>query len=452
MIDVRAATAEHPLPDGEVRLLGAVRTVTGAMTLVESAGRRLLVDCGVAQGREASRWSLPEDALNADAIVLTHGHLDHVGSLPELWRRGWRGPVLGTRATLRVTRLSLMDGLGIERRPRSEIGEFGRWFDETTIGVSYDDLGAHVPDFDGQIAFREAGHILGSSSVEVMTAKSRVIVSGDLGRPDTPILRDPNTIWSDARPVDLVVMESTYGNRTHQKSSKEIQDRLLELCEHAIERKGHVLVPSFAIGRTQLLLYHLNELVESGRLRGMPVAVDTPMGLRVTQKYQDFRKLWDREAMARVSAGDDPLEFDDLYSVRKGRDSVRLRDVGGPMLIIAGSGMCTGGRIVGHLVELLPRPETVLIFVGYQARGTPGHFIQRAARAGSLNTVRLGGEQVTVRAKVATLGGLSAHADRDELVSWLGAIPGVRRVALHHGETRAQRALVQAVAEARAAA
>ncbi len=438
-VDVRTETAAHALDDGEVRLLGAVRTVTGAMTRVDLGGARLLVDCGVAQGRDARDWRLPDDALRADAVLLTHGHNDHVGSLPELWRRGWRGPILATAPTLAIARIVLADGLRLAGA-RDDVEPLLRWLVERARPIPYDRLGAHVEGFAGEIAFREAGHILGSASVEIVTARSRVIVSGDLGRPSSPILRDPNTTWSPERPVDLVVLESTYGDRAHAHGTGDIQARLCEVIEHARADRGHILVPAFAIGRTQTLLWHLNALVESGQVQDLPVAVDTPMGLCVTDTYRRFERLYDREALDRIARGDAPLDFDDLYAVRRGRDSVRLRDVPGPMLVLAGSGMCTGGRIVGHLADLLPREATVVLFVGYQAAGTPGRAIQQAGKGG---VVELDGRRVEVRARIETLSGLSAHADRDELAAWLGAIPDVRAVALHHGEPGAQAGLAR---------
>jgi metallo-beta-lactamase family protein len=283
----------------------------------------------------------------------------------------------------------------------------------------------------------EAGHILGSSSVELRSERSRVIVSGDLGRPDTPILPDYNTRWDAGPPVDLAVLESTYGSREHAGGHGDIERDLERILNRAVSDGGHVLVPAFAIGRTQILLYHLNTLVEAGRVPDLPVAVDTPLGLKITELYQESRHLFDREATGKLAVGDDPLEFRNLYAVSRGRDSVRLRDVKQPMLVIAGSGMCTGGRIVGHLRELLPRPETCVLFVGYQAAGTPGRAIQ-AARPG--DRVRIDGEEVPVRAAIETLSGLSAHADRKELLRWLRALPAPRAVALHHGEPEQQEA------------
>ncbi len=439
-MDIVATTAAHPLPDGELRLLGAVASVTGAMTRLEAGGVRLLVDCGVAQGREARGWRFPDAARDVDALVLTHGHLDHVGSVPALLERGFEGPIYTTSATRAVAGLVLRDALALDGASNDEADAFVRRFARMCRPVAYD---TPVPLGGGvALAFREAGHILGSASVELRTDRSRVILSGDLGRPDTPILRTYNRRW-DPGPVDLVVLETTYGDRDHAADHAAIQAALAGILDRAIERGGHVIVPAFAIGRTQILLYHLNALVESGRLH-VPVVVDSPMGLAVTEVYTRSRELYDADARGRLEAGDDPLDFEGLYAVGPARDSERLRDLPGPSIVIAASGMCTGGRVVGHLRELLPREETCVLFVGFQAPGTPGRAILDAGREreerGGVPTVRLEGEEVDVRASVEYLPGLSAHADRGELRDWLVAIPEVRRVALHHGEPHAQHA------------
>lgn len=437
MTEIVATTEVHPLNDGEVRLLGAVRCVTGAMTRVDTGGTRLLVDCGVSQGRDARDWVFPDAASDADALVLTHGHLDHVGSLPTLLDRGWDRPIHATAPTIEITALSLEDSLDMAGASEREARELVKRFRSLARVAPYD---APIEISKGvSIAFREAGHILGSASVEVLSQQSRVVLSGDLGRPDSPILRDPNVTW-DRRPVDVVVMESTYGSRSHEHTHGDVQRDLEDAVRETIAAGGKVFVPAFAIGRTQVLLWFLDSLVESGRLPEVPVAVDTPMGLAVTETYKKFRKLYDKESLDKLARGDDPLDFDELFAVHRGKDSARLREMPGPMVIIAGSGMCTGGRIVRHLIEGLPEPENTLLFVGHQAEGTPGRRIQEAAsRAGEVN---LGGERVRVRAKIRTLKGLSAHADRDELLAWLSHLPSVARVALHHGEVESQHALV----------
>ncbi|PJB33902.1 MAG: hypothetical protein CO108_29720 [Deltaproteobacteria bacterium CG_4_9_14_3_um_filter_63_12] len=442
-MEIFTETECHPLPDGEVRVLGAVRCVTGAMTRVEMGGRKLLIDCGKPQGNEARGWSFPQEAADSDALILTHGHFDHVGAIGDLWKKDWTGPILGTRATLDIARIVLEDSCHLTHWSPKDTKIFLEWYDSSTKALRYDHPDARIDGFDGTLVLREAGHILGSASVELVSPLSRVILSGDLGRPETPILRDPNRTWDDSRPVDFVLMESTYGNRVHETEPEEVEAKLLEVIRWAQEQRGHIIVPAFAIGRTQTLLYHLNALVESGRVDGLPVAVDTPMGLNVTATYQRFKPLFDREALELYAHGDDPFVFEDLYAVNRGRDSAKLDDVEGPMLIIAGSGMCTGGRVVRHLQELLPDPRTTVLFVGYQADGTPGRRIQEAAKDGG--SVWLSGEDVVVKAKIETLSGLSAHADGPSLAAWFKSIPGVKRVGFHHGDPEAQRGLAELV-------
>lgn len=438
MRDIHSTTTQHRIGDIEIVLHGASHSVTGAMTRVSFGQKQLLIDCGIGQGSEAGRFRVPDDAHVVDAVLLTHGHNDHVGSVPELLSRGYDGPILGTRATIAVARIVLDDGLRLQHVRDAERARMLALFDRQAKPIGYDTMREHIEGVAASFAFREAGHILGSSSVEMRVAGKRLIFSGDLGRPNSPILRDYNQTWASDSAVDFVLMESTYGDSVHAQSHDDVQRELERILLRAMDLGGHILVPAFAIGRTQTLLYHLNTLVESGRVRNLPVAIDTPMGLAVTETYDEFRGLFDREANERIAHGDDPLAFESLYSVRRAKDSIRLRETKGPMLVIAGNGMCTGGRIVGHLQELLPDEKTCVVFVGFQAPGTTGRAIQDAARRGT-GRVYVGGEEVSVRAQIETLSGLSAHADQHELSAWLNAIPGAPRVGLHHGEPEAQR-------------
>ncbi len=434
-VPVLALTRRHPLVDGELTLLGGHSSVTGVMTRIELGGRRVLVDCGLPQGAEAFEWELDAAAADVDAVLLTQAHEDHVGGLPALIERGFSGPIYGTPATLAVARVVLEDSLGLQGfSPAEAVRLIGEIYKRTRpLGCDQrESLG-------GELAFeyRQSGHLLGSASIELLSAKSRVICSGDLGRPESPLLPDYATSWKSGRPVDLVLMECTYGDEDHPPGGAVFEQELERIMLRALERCGHVLVPAFAIGPLQGLLLHLDNLARAGRIPALPIAIDNRVGAGVTRSYADFSRLFDRGSLDRIARGDELLDLDDLYSAREHEHSQRLSIMPGPMLIVAGNSMCTGGRIVPHLRRLLPLEHTTLLLIGYQAEGTPGRAIQRAAARGG--RAWLDHEEVRVRAEVETLSGLAGHADRGELARWLAAIPDVRQVALHHGEPKAQR-------------
>jgi metallo-beta-lactamase family protein len=433
-IAIAALMRRHRLADGEVDLLGAQASVMGAMTRVELGGQRLLVDCGKPQGAEAVDWELEEAAPDVDAVVLTHAHLDHIGALPALLERGFAGPIYGTAPTLAIAWLVLGDALRLEGMAAAETERLLTELKRRGRALRY---GQRATRGSVELMLHDAGHILGSASVELTSAKSRVIVSGDLGRPGAPLSSDFNTTWRTGRPVDLVVMESTYGDEQHAHGHVDLELELERVFIEARGRGGNLLVPAFSIGRAQTLLYYLNRLVKAGRVPALPVALDSPFGLRMVSSYDEFASLIDRASLDAMARGDAALDFEGLYATDAPAQTPRLSLLPGPMLIMAGNAMCTGGRIESHLRRLLPIDQTTVLFVSYQAEGTPGRAIQRAATRGG--RVWLDHEEVRVRAHVETLGGLSAHADRRELGRWLGAIPDVQKVVLHHGEPRAQR-------------
>jgi metallo-beta-lactamase family protein len=437
----------HAGMGAKIRFCGAACGVTGSNYWLETDEGSLVVDCGVFQGGEGSdalnRAAFPYEAKQLDAAVLTHGHLDHVGRLPVMLRHGFAAPVYGHPATLAVARLVMGDTAKIALHQQAK----PLYDDDAVAEVLSREraIGYGQPQQVGPftITLYDAGHILGSSSVRVAwkdAGRERAILfSGDLGVCGTPIIRDPHRDWREVDAVDYVVTESTYGDRTHPQrdaARKAFRDAIV----HAVSDGGKVLIPAFAIGRTQEVLYELNHLVDAGELPGVPVVVDGPMGLDATALYARFKDCYDEEALRMIKGGDTPLEFADLYAARAGRASEMVRQIKGPAIIIAGSGMCSGGRILGHLKEYLDDPRTDVIFVGYQAMGTLGRQLQDGVKS-----VDIDGESVRVKAVITTISGLSAHADRDALAEWFGKIP-LRpggAVFVTHGEEKSSRNYAQ---------
>ncbi len=433
--------------------LGAARGVTGSCYLLEVDGVGLMVDCGTFQGdRDAERKNrepLAAPVPGVLALVLTHGHLDHVGRAPLLVDAGFRGQVLGHGATLDIARVILEDSAKLGRRDPD-----GAPYGEAEVEA----IGARMSAFPGygkprqvgpfSLTLFDAGHILGSSSVRVAWrapgGERAILFSGDVGVAGAPLLRDPNTAWDPMRDaVDFVVTESTYGDRLHGPRSA-VREQLQRVVERALRDGGKVLIPAFSIGRTQEVLYELNSMVEAGKLPGIPVVVDGPLGLSATRIYERHTECYDEQAMALLRRGDHPLEFDSLYGAGDARASRLAVEQAGPAIVIAGSGMCQGGRIRHHLRRHLPDPRTDVLLVGYQAGRTLGRDLQEGR-----DEVFLDGESVPVRARITTISGLSAHADRDGLLDWFARLP--RRpgasVFVTHGEEPQSRAFAQRLRE-----
>jgi metallo-beta-lactamase family protein len=437
---------------------GAARNVTGSCHLVECQGKQILIDCGIYQGsrdmHEENQHDFGFDPTAIDALLLTHSHLDHCGRIPLLHKRGFRGTILATAATRELARLVLLDSARIqeeEARYRNYKASKRRDRSSTPVEALYGTLDAlnfldafvdsasfgHAQElFPGiRATFYDAGHILGSACIlldlEEDGTRRRVLFSGDLGYDGRAILPNP------AHPpqADVVVMESTYGDRLHKPLAPSIEE-LYQAINSTIARNGNVLIPSFALERTQELLYYLREGVEHNRLpQHLRVYLDSPMAVSATQIFQRHRECFDQETWDVLSSGQDPFDLPCLTIVRDTSESMALKQVRGAV-IIAGSGMCTGGRIRHHLRHNLWRRESSVIFVGYAAGGTLARHIIKGAEV-----VRVLQEEVEVNATIYTIGGFSAHADQQELLNWHAQTGTPERTFLVHGELEAMKTL-----------
>jgi len=440
---------------------GAAGTTTGSQHLLEINGQRVLFDCGLYQGHREEAYDrnhrFPFEPAKVDAVVLSHAHIDHAGNLPNLVKQGFRGNIYATPATRDLCQIMLADSARIQvadveyvNRKRARKGQkaFTPLYDERDaerclrqfVTVDY-----HRPMIvaDGvSVQFIDAGHILGSAQVVIdlheraTGQKKRLLFSGDVGRGNNDLLRDPDP----AENVDAVIMESTYGGREHELNTG-ARETICRILREALQNRGRVIIPAFAVERTQQVLVVLHDLLEQDCIPDVPVYVDSPLAVSATEIFRLHPECFNEEIYEALFVKQNPFGFEGLHMVRQAKDSMKLNDVEGPVIIIAASGMCEAGRVVHHLHNHINDPKTTVLFVGYCAENTLGWKLRSGHKE-----VNIFGEPHRVRAKIEMLDSFSGHADHSELLEWFGRITGAKKqVWLVHGEPERSAALREAM-------
>jgi metallo-beta-lactamase family protein len=445
----------------KVEFLGGVRTVTGSATLLERGSLKWLVDCGMFQGGkelEERNWNLSSyQAKNLSFILLTHAHIDHSGLIPKLFKEGFQGKVICTKATLDLCDVMLKDSGHIQemeaewqnrKDKRAGKGEAVplytmkdaekclRYFQ----AVNYDEI---IQLSDGvKVRFQDAGHILGSAIIEIWDEEGgqekKIIFSGDLGNSDQPIIKDPSWVQEG----DVLWLESTYGDRLH-KTREETTQELLKIIQEAIAHQAKVVIPAFAVERTQDVIYTLGQFIKKGDIPPIPIYIDSPLAISATEIFKRNSDCFDKETKDLLTGGENPLEIPGIVYTLTTEESKAINEDSRPGIIISASGMCDSGRIKHHLKHHLWRQESHIVIIGYQAEGTIGRRIVDGAK-----TVRLFGEEIAVKAHIHTLGGFSAHADQKGLLDWLSHINNPKlEVFVNHGEEKISLELSQLIRE-----
>ncbi|HDJ24219.1 MAG TPA: MBL fold metallo-hydrolase [Candidatus Aminicenantes bacterium] len=433
-----------------LRFLGATRQVTGSSFLLTYQGQNILIDCGLFQEREyqSRNWKeFPFPPPEISYVLLTHAHLDHCGLLPKFVREGFKGKILTTTASRELLPIMLVDSARIQeedaaykKKRHEKEGRRGRYPEIPLYTVEdaekvfplvekipYDQEIELLPGIT--IKFNDAGHIVGAAMIEVNLTvneeQRKVIFSGDIGQWNKPIVRDP-TVFSQA---DYIIMESTYGDRNHEDEAS-IAEMLAQIVNETVANGGKLLIPTFAVERAQELLYYFSRLVRTGEIPILPLFLDSPMAVDVTEVFLRQTAIMDRETRHLFASNENPFRFPGLRLVRSVDESKAINEIKGPCIIMAGSGMCTGGRIKHHLVHNISRPESTILFVGYQARGTLGRQILEGRQE-----VRIHGVYHPVRAQIKQINGFSAHADQQGLLKWLSFLQKPpKKIFLVHGD------------------
>ena len=442
----------------KITFYGAAQTTTGSMHLVEANGKRILLDCGLYQGHRKEAFeknrNLPVDAKTIDYVILSHAHIDHSGNLPQLVRQGFRGRVFARQATTDLCDIMLRDSCFLQKRDLEYINKKRRKEGKKLFEPLYEEsdvdalmqlfVPTHMHD-PREIArgitleFFNAGHILGSALVQLDIKSDhgrshRLLFSGDLGQPNQPILRH----YEYPSGADILLCESTYADKYHP-SADDVELRLEKYLKYIDRHNSKLLIPAFSVGRTQQIVYFLNRLNAKGKVpREVKVYIDSPLSQKATKIYANHREVYNDEAKAMVAAGKDPLTFPGMTFVGTPEESMALNDMRGPMIIIAASGMCEGGRVVHHLKNCVRDPDNIILICGFQAENTLGRRVVEEH-----SPLRILGEEIELKAKVEVINALSAHADRAGLKDWLGEVKdNVRHAFAIHGEPEKVNAMV----------
>ncbi len=429
----------------KLKFLGATKNVTGSKFYLETDEKNLLIDCGLFQEREIKNknWeNFPVPPEKIDYILLTHAHLDHSGYLPKIVKEGFRGKIICTLPTEEITKIALLDSAKLQvedaekkRKRHEKEGRKGPYPEIPLYDVS--DAENVFPLFKTayyneiieisdriKVIFYDAGHILGSSFIKIIVDDKEIVFSGDIGRFKNPILNDPTFIES----ADILIMETTYGNRIHE--DREIAEKKLEnIINETAKMGGNIVIPSFAIERTQEILYYIKKLLLENRIPHLITFLDSPMAIEVTEVFKKYYSYLDGEAEKLLNKKISPFDFPLLHFTKSVEESKMINHIKGSSIIIAGSGMCTGGRIKHHLVSNIERKESSIVFVGYQAKGTLGREILEK------ESVRILGSNYKVKARIEKIDGFSAHSDREELLKWISKFKKIpQKIFLVHGE------------------
>lgn len=425
----------------KVTFCGGAQEITGANYLLENNETKVLVDCGLFQGAkvcEDKNWApFAFNAKDIRALFVTHGHLDHIGRIPKLVRDGFNGRIFSTLPTRDFSRLMLIDSLGIlsKEAAREKREVFYNEEDVEKAMSFWEEVEYNKPiEIDGlNVTFRDAGHILGSAMIEIEADGKKIVFSGDLGNPPTPLLKEPYRFEK----ADYLIIESAYGNREHE-GREERKTKLERVIEDTIKTGGVLMIPAFSLERTQELLFEFNDLAEHGRIPKVPVFLDSPLAIHATEIYKKYEGYFNKEAKYLIDSGDDIFKFPGLEFTLTTEQSRKITGAPNPKVIIAGSGMSTGGRIIYHERAYLPDPNSALLLMSYQSPGSLGRRLQSGDKK-----VRILGEEIAVNARVESIEGYSAHADSSSLLDFIDRISGLKKVFVVQGEPMASMFLTQ---------